>query len=618
MPAAKGQVASESHLSHGRRMTHAPALSQPSPARIRAAVEAALQRCGREASSLLGLTVSVQEALRCVPPEAQGTLGRALGVPAARVQGLVEFYAFLSEQPRGAYDLLIGRCVSDECHGAGRLCTALAEALRVAPGCTRSDGRVSLDSASCTGLCDQPVAALVNGLPLAGLKPADAPELAALVERGVPPAEWPARWRPAASRVHRRDRLLHDRLSPGQALARGRALGPEALLACLEDSGLRGRGGAGYRTGLKWRQCRDAIAERGRPVVICNADEGEPGTFKDRWLLEHEAGRLLEGMSLCAEALGGAEGWIYLRAEYRWLRAGLQRQIDGRRRAGTLGEGFDIRIALGAGAYICGEESALIESLEGQRGIPRNRPPYPVTHGYLGRPTVVNNVESFVAAASIVQHGPHWWNSVGTARSAGTKLFSLSGDCERPGIYEFPFGTPLATLLAAGGAGEVAAVQVGGPSGVLVGPGEFQRPLAYESLSTGGAVMVLGAQRDPLELVRNHAHFFAHESCGFCTPCRVGSTLQSELLDKVLDGKGTLGDLHELERLARQVNAASHCGLGQSAGNPVIDALGRFRERFMPRLSASFCPGFDLDGALAEARRLSGRDDARAHLDSGR
>jgi [NiFe] hydrogenase diaphorase moiety large subunit len=272
---------------------------------------------------------------------------------------------------------------------------------------------------------------------------------------------------------------------------------------------------------------------------------------------------------------------------------------------------------MGAGAYICGEESALIESLEGKRGVPRNRPPYPVTSGYLNKPTVVNNVETFTAAAAIILNGGAWFNSHGTAKSKGSKILSICGDCARPGIYEYDFGTSIAQILADCGAEDVLGVQVGGPSGVFISNQEFDRILGFEDLATGGSFMVFNQSRDVLDVARNFTHFFAHESCGFCTPCRVGTSLLRNGLDKICSGHGTAGDLQELHHTATLIKTGSHCGLGQTAANPVLTTLQRYRGAYEAKLktTVSFQPGFDLDGALAIARRLTGRDDAMAHLE---
>jgi [NiFe] hydrogenase diaphorase moiety large subunit len=312
---------------------------------------------------------------------------------------------------------------------------------------------------------------------------------------------------------------------------------------------------------------------------------------------------------------------LYLRAEYPFLVAPLRAAIARRREAGLLGArvrgvaGFDFEIELfvGAGAYVCGEESALLESLEGKRGIPRNRPPYPVTHGYLGQPTVVNNVETLAAAAMVARHGCDFLLAVGTAKSAGTKILSVSGDVARPGVYELPFGVRVREVLDAAGANDTIAVQVGGPSGTLLGPDELERRIAFEDVPSAGAFMVFDATRDPAAIVDNFTRFFAHESCGFCTPCRVGTTLVARSMRRVVEGRGTGRDLEDAERLARLMKATSHCGLGATAGNPVLDALAKLRPSLERRLrSLEVLPAFDLDEALAPAREATGRDDAAA------
>jgi len=276
---------------------------------------------------------------------------------------------------------------------------------------------------------------------------------------------------------------------------------------------------------------------------------------------------------------------------------------------------FEIDIHLGAGAYVCGEESALIESLEGKRGTPRNRPPFPVTNGYLDQPTVVNNVETFAASSLIALHGGDWFAASGTATSSGSKLLSVSGDCERPGIYEYPFGVTVAQVLADCGAHNTQAVQVSGASGVCLVPNEFTRRIAFEDIPTAGAFMVFDHSRDMFEVARNFVHFFAHESCGFCTPCRVGTSLLKNMMDKLAHKQGSPYDFHEIEKLNQLLLTMSHCGLGHAACNPVLDTIAKFRPAYDQRmLHQEFEPAFDLDRALSQARQMTGRDDPGAHL----
>jgi [NiFe] hydrogenase diaphorase moiety large subunit len=580
-----------------------------------------VQRLGSDRTSLLQVLREVQYHYGCVDQAASAAVGAAMGISPMHVECVVDFYSFLHRTPRGRYDVLFSDNIIDRMLGKERLMQRLCDRLGVTPGQTRGDGRVSVANTSCTGMSDQGPAILVNGFALTHLTPERVDYIADLIEREVPLRQWPGIYCEVQDNVRRRDLLLGDPFVDGSAIRAAVDHGPEAILAELDRSGLRGLGGAGFKTATKWALCRQAPGHE--HVVVCNADEGEPGTFKDRVLLQSHANLVIEGMTVCARVIGARRGYIYLRGEYRFLLEPLQKTLARRREAGLLGqrilgrEGFDFDIAihLGAGAYVCGEESALIESLEGKRGVPRKRPPFPVTRGHGNEPTVVNNVETFVVAAKVALHGGAWWASLGTPKSPGTKLLSVSGDCERPGVYEYPFGVPIRQVLEDCVARDPCAVQVAGPAGHLVPERDFHRRIAYEDLPTGGSFMIFGRGRDLLEVVRNFTGFFMHESCGFCTPCRVGTSLLHNLVEKVAAGHGTAADLQEMKSLGRVMKEASHCGLGATAPNPVVDTLDQFPEIWASRLgSAEFAPAFDLDGALAESRALTGRDDARAHL----
>lgn len=551
-------------------------------------------------------------------------LAGELGLPLAHVEGVASFYRFFHLQPVGRYRILFSDNITDRMLGNQALMADLCRRLGVQPGVMRADGRVSVATASCTGLCDQGPAMLVNHHQVITRLDAErVARIAELIEAEVPPAQWPAEWSRVDDNIRRADVLLGSALAPGEALAAGLARGPEGTIEEIKRSNLRGRGGAGFATGTKWALCRQAPGDQ--RVVVCNADEGEPGTFKDRVLLTRHADLVFEGMTVAAFAIGAAQGFVYLRGEYRYLLEQLEAVLQRRREAKLLGEGilgrdgfdFDITIHLGAGAYVCGEESALIESLEGKRGTPRIRPPFPVEHGYLGRPTSVNNVETFCAAAYIVQRGSAWWAGIGTPKSTGTKIHSISGDCERPGIYEYPFGTLVETMLVDCGARDTQAVQVGGPSGTCLSASEFGRRICFEDVPTAGALMVFDRSRDMFEVARNFAQFFAHESCGFCTPCRVGTELVVRRLDKLAAGRGSRHDVEVLYELDKLMHGATHCGLGGAACNPLRDTIAKFRPSYERHLkSLHFEPGFDLDAELSEARAATGRDDAGAHLES--
>ena len=577
----------------------------------------------RHPNSLVQLLREAQAEHGWLPRPLLAALAQELGLTLAHVEGVASFYRFLHLQPVGRLRILFSDNITDRMRGSEALMADLCARLGVQPGVMRADGRVSVAAASCTGLGDQGPALLVNHHQVVTrLDGERVARIAELVEAEVPPAQWPAEWSVVADNVRRPDVLLAGGFAPGEALAAALARGPEATLAEVQGSRLRGRGGAGFATGTKWDLCRKAAgAQR---VVVCNADEGEPGTFKDRVLLTRHADAVFEGMTIAAFAIGATQGLVYLRGEYRYLLEHLEAVLQRRREAKLLGSGiagrpgfdFDIAIHLGAGAYVCGEESALIESLEGHRGTPRIRPPFPVEHGYLGLPTSVNNVETFCAAAHIALRGGAWWAGIGTAKSTGTKIHSISGDCERPGLYEYPLGTRVETMLVDCGARDTQAVQVGGPSGTCLSVSEFGRRIAFEDVPTAGALMVFDRSRDMFEVARNFAHFFAHESCGFCTPCRVGTALVARRMDKLAAGRGSRHDVDVLYELDKLMHGATHCGLGAAACNPLRDTIAKFRPAYERRLkSLHFEPAFDLDAELSEARAATGRDDPAAHLE---
>jgi [NiFe] hydrogenase diaphorase moiety large subunit len=586
-------------------------------------VESVLARFNANAHALVQILRELQELQGWLSPQALHQIASALGLTLAHVQGVVGFYRFFHTRPVGDYRVLFSDNVTDRMLGSDALMQDLCRRLGVTPGRLGDDGLVSVDKTSCTGLCDQGPALLINHHHIVSRLNANrVAQMADLIRERVPFAKWPVSWFEVADQIRRADVLLADASAPACALAAALARGRDATLDEMKRSNLRGRGGAGFATGMKWELCRNAPAAE--HVVVCNADEGEPGTFKDRVLLTTQADTLFEGMTIAAYILNARCGLIYLRAEYRYLLEPLLAALQSRRDAHLLGTNilglagfdFDISIHVGAGAYVCGEESALIESLEGKRGTPRIRPPFPVESGYLGHPTIVNNVETFCAASHIALRGGAWWAGMGTARSTGTKIHSVSGDCERPGLYEYPFGTRVERILEDCGASNTQAVQVGGPSGVCLSAFEFGRSIAFEDVPSAGAFMVFDRSRDMFEVARGFAHFFAHESCGFCTPCRVGTELVVRRMDKLAAGNGSRYDIDVLFHLDRLMHTATHCGLGASACNPLRDTILKFRPAYEQHLkSLHFEPGFDLDAELSIARRMTGRDDVGAHLE---
>ena len=570
---------------------------------------------------LLQALCAIQRRYSFIPEKAIHLLTEKLHLPSDEILSVISFYAFLHTKPRGDFDVLFSNNITDTMRGSKGFLATLCDRLGVKLGVTSADNRVTIDLTSCTGICDQGPALLVNGIPISKLDEERILKIAELIETNTPIVRWPESFFIVKDNIKRRDMLLSDEIVHGSSIDELLKNGAESILDVIEQSGLRGRGGAGFQTAKKWRVCRetDAIEH----YVVCNADEGEPGTFKDRILLNSYADNLIEGMTLCAGVVGAKKGYLYLRGEYYYLKESLEKTLETRRHTKLLGRNilgrenfdFDIEIHLGAGAYICGEESALIESLEGKRGIPRNRPPYPVTNGLHNRPTVVSNVETFVAAAKIATFGADWFRSIGTEESTGTKLLSISGDCDRAGIYEFPFGVTINHVLEECGAVDTQAVQISGAAGLTISPAEFERKISFEDISTGGSFMIFNQQRNLLDMALNFSNFFCHESCGFCTPCRVGSALMKDLINKLHVGHATGYDINEIKDIGHVMQQTSHCGLGASAPNSILDIINKFPDIYTKHLlNRSYEPAFDIDLALETSRRVTGRDDDGAHI----
>ncbi len=542
------------------------------------------------------------------------SLSERLSLPATEIKGIASFYSFLDKPRNTQYDIRISDNITDQFQNNAYVINTLQEKYADNP-------KVNIATTSCIGMNDQGPAMLVNGYTIPNLGPGTLEHVFSLIDDNIPLTSWPSELFTVADNIQRKDILLNDVSGNGTSLNKLTNAEPDEILSIIQNSGLSGRGGAGFSTASKWRLCKQAETENKH--VICNADEGEPGTFKDRVLLNSYANQFIEGMTLCAGIVGASQGYIYLRAEYLFLlpklNAVLQKRRDdnllGNNILGKKGFDFDIDIHLGAGAYICGEESALIESLEGKRGIPRNRPPFPVTQGYINQPTIVNNVETFLAAAGIVEHGADWFKNTGTEKSPGTKLLSISGDCKKPGVYEFPFGTSIKDILSACGASDTQAVQVAGAAGHMVAPDEFDHAISFEDYATAGSFMVYDHSRDLFQVIKNFADFFKHESCGFCTPCRVGTSLQSDLVEKLVEGNASSYDINEIKSIAKLMQTTSHCGLGATASTAILDLIEKFPQLLEKRLKhLDYTPAFNLDAALEQSRQITGREDSQSHI----
>ncbi|MFN8945986.1 MAG: NADH-ubiquinone oxidoreductase-F iron-sulfur binding region domain-containing protein, partial [Pseudobdellovibrionaceae bacterium] len=386
--------------------------------------------------------------------------------------------------------------------------------------------------------------------------------------------------------------------SPQQNESRAVSLDAFEIINEIKISGLRGCGGAGFSTGKKWDICRSFPSQT--KYVICNADEGEPGTFKDRVLLTELPEKLLEGMTIAGKCIGSREGIIYLRAEYRYLLKHLEKAIQNFKSAI---HPMTFRIQLGAGAYVCGEESALLESLEGKRGEPRIKPPFPVEKGYLGCPTVVNNVESFVLAAEILRKTADEFCSHGTPQSPGVRLLSVSGDVSQPGIFEVPWGISVAEVLSLSQAQDPAFIQVGGPSGICISLDEVHRKISFEDLPTGGSLMVFSKKRNQFKILLNFMNFFVAESCGNCTPCRAGNVILRDLLLKFSLGHGQKEDIEKLKQWSNIISKTSRCGLGATSPNVLTSSLKAFPDLYQSGLDLNLNEKynfFDLAKATAD------------------
>jgi len=588
---------------------------------------------GRDRSRLMDVVEAVQDEFGYVGSEAVDLISQELKVPRVEVKSLISFYAFFYDQPKGKYVIRLCNDIVDLYQGAGQVGEAFKKALGIDFGETTADGMFTLEWAPCIGMTDQAPAALINDLMVTYLNSDKAAEIVAELKGGAQPADLVKRLGDGnnahplvRSMVHnnirKKGEVIFADFESGVGLEKALAMSPVEVINEIKTARLRGRGGAGFPTGLKWEFTRGGQGKE--KAVLCNADEGEPGTFKDRVLLTERAAMLFEGMAIAGYAIGANLGILYLRAEYAYLKKYLNQVLDelrakkllGRAVLGRNGFDFDIRIQMGAGAYVCGEETALISSCEGLRGDPKNRPPFPAQKGYLGRPTTVNNVETFCCVPRILDKGAGWFADIGSRGSAGTKLLSISGDCSAPGVYEFPFGVSLRQVLETVGAKDVLAVQMGGPSGKMIGEAVFDRIICYDDLATGGSLMIFNKKRDVLEIAESFMDFFIHESCGYCTPCRVGNRLLKQRLQEIRAGKGKTDDLEYLRKLGTIVVQASRCGLGQTSPNPILTTLLNFRtayEALVREPEAGFLPTFDLDQAVTSAEELAGRKMAHHH-----
>ena len=586
------------------------------------------QAVNYDPGAMIDILLEVQRRFRAVSPEAVDLIAKELDIPRITVEDTVTFYSVFSRRPQGQTVIRIGDDIIDEFKGSDDITRALIEELGIEPGQTTTDGLFSLVKIPYIGIPDQAPSLMINSVIISNVKPETVPGIVRHLRETNDPhtlvtvtGDGNNSHELVRSMINNNIRIkgpvLFGKYTRGASVKKALTMSAEGIIAGVKKAKLRGRGGAGFPTGMKWEFGRKAGSGRER-YVLCNADEGEPGTFKDRVLLTERADLMFDGMTICAYATGAFHGILYLRFEYSYLREFLEDVLEQRRREGLLGKSiggtgdfdFDIRIQMGAGAYVCGEETGMIDSCEGRRGDPKNRPPFPVQKGFRGLPTIINNVETFCCAARIVEKGAEWFSSMGSGSSPGTKLLSVCGDCDYPGIYEVPFGIRLNDLLKIAGASNPYAVVVGGASGLIVGKDNYSRSISYDDLSTSGAVIVLNKERDLFRVVEKFTGFFMDESCGHCTPCRVGTYLLRMRLKDIREGRGSESDISYLEHLGKVMKTASRCALGQVAPNPVFSTLKSFRSIYDDKFIKPE-PGckssFDIYSSIAAAEKIAGR-----------
>ncbi len=532
------------------------------------------------------------------------------------VEGVVSFYHFFHRKPTGKYTIYLNNSIVSDIKGFSRIKETLERETGATFGSVDRTGTFGLFLTPCIGLSDQEPSALINFYPFTNLNAIKIKDIISSLKRGIDPetiCDLPAdniRYTPPGNKT-----VFFKDFINGTALARAATLGPDGVLEDLKKAELAGRGGAYYPTWKKWSAAQSQSSAT--KYVICNADEGEPGTFKDRVLINTQASTLIEGMIICGYTIGAVDGIIYLRGEYRWLKNKLETAIEDYRKAGLLGTdcgnikgfNFDIRVQMGAGSYVCGEETALLESLEGKRGEPRTKWYFPVERGYLQQPTVINNVETFCAATRIIEIGADAYMSQGIPGSPGVKLISVSGDCKVPGLYEIEWGMTVAELLELCEAEDPYYIQVSGPSGECISIKEKYRRismldlLARKDIRCGGSFMIFNKQRDLVKVLLNFSEFFMSESCGICTPCRAGNFIIQRKLERLENGLANEADLKELKSWGTIMKNTSRCGLGKTATNSLIFAMDKFHDYFMQRLDKEYNGlnlKFDIEAATEE------------------
>jgi NADH-quinone oxidoreductase F subunit len=586
-------------------------------------LEAVISSHQNTPGALIPVLQEAQNLQGYLPTPMQDLIATRLNVPGSDIFGTMSFYSMFTWKPKGKY--VVRMCQSPPCHvnGSENMLQALQEELGVAVGDTTADGLFTLELSACLGVCEVAPAMQINEVVHGNLTRDKIKHVLADYRAGNAPdfRQLPystndyRRYKPGPGEPVLMDNVgVIDPMEIKPYLERGgyealkkavTTMTPEQVVEEVKTSGIRGRGGAGFPAGLKWSFTRPLTVTP--KYIICNADEGEPGTIKDRYIMEGDPHKVLEGMAIAGYAVGASMGYIYCRGEYYLSQYRLKRAIEQARAEGLLGEklfgtdfSFDIEVRSGFGCYICGEETALIESIEGKRGYPRLKPPFPGVEGLWGKPTIVNNVETLASVPAIIKRGGEWYKLIGTPDTTGTKIYQIIGQVQTPQIVEAPAGMTLRTLIDNYGGGLRAGrsfkmCQTGGASAGLVTKECLDVVMDYGSLSkAGGALgsgtmLVMDDSTCVVDFLKSVAVFFNHESCGQCTPCREGTPRILQTLTRISQGQGKMEDLEFLERLSCTLLDASFCPLGQSAGVPLMSALKSFRPEIEAHIREKRC-----------------------------
>ncbi len=584
-------------------------------------------------SSLMNILWDIQKKRRYIAPDDMTKIANEFNMSKTELEGIVSFYHFYHRKHAGKYTIYLNNGIISKHDQYDDVKRAFEKELGISIGETTTDRLFGLFETSCTGLSDQETSALINFQAFTNLTPLKVKNIISQLRKGVQPENLTRIPKNNIQYTPPEDKTIFFKpYTPGSALKKLKNSSPAQLIELIKKSRLSGRGGAFFPTGMKWEFCAKNASDQ--KYIICNADEGEPGTFKDRVLMNKHPGLMIEGMAAAAYAVGASYGYIYLRAEYFYLKDKIENEIQKFRAKGFLGKDiagisgfdFDMIVHMGAGAYVCGEETALINSLEGKRGEPSTKEYFPVEKGLFGKPTIINNVETLCAIPRIINMPLDAYLKIGTEATKGTKLLSVSGDCHKPGIYEIEWGMKLKEFLKLIGAKNPYMILFNGYAGECLSEADFDREISGENLlaehvqfkwedpieysrkmsaiglRSGGSFMVFNKDRDLMPIFKNITDFFVSESCGICAPCRTGNFLLTKKLKKIMLCHAEKSDLEDLEKWSIIIKQSSRCGLGKTSTNSLLTGILKFPQEFKKCLLAKsdFNSSFDQEKVTEE------------------